>query len=208
MKSILRERRLSSTFSALIAIALGVVLLLWPDLSSRLLCMILGATLLIAGAGYIISYFARRSRLATLQFEIILGIVLAILGLWLLLRPDIFLSLLQFVFGAVLVIHGVIDLQAAFHLQGAGYERWWLALILALLTVVLGAVIILDPFTTLNALLMLIGVALIYDGISDLLLIFRLSRVFRAVAEVVEEATAVPTDCTVADDDGSQPPQP
>ena len=51
MNSILRERRLSSTVSALITIALGVVLLLWPDLTVRLLCMLLGAALLMTGAG-------------------------------------------------------------------------------------------------------------------------------------------------------------
>lgn len=203
MNSILRERRLSSTVSALITIALGVVLLLWPDLSVRLLCMLLGAALLITGVGYIISYFARRSKLSAFQFEIILGIVLAILGLWLILKPDIFISLLQFVFGAVLVIHGIVDLQASFHLQGAGYEKWWVALILSLLTVVLGAVIIFNPFGTMAALLILIGISLIFDGLSDLVLIFRVSRVFRAVSraveEVVEEQTAIPTEFTVED---------
>lgn len=203
MKAILRERRTSSIISALITIALGVVLLVWPDLSVRLLCMLLGAALLITGAGYIISYFARRSKLSAFQFEIILGIVLAILGLWLLLNPDTFITLLQFLFGALLVIHGVVDLQATFHLQGAGYEKWWVALILALLTVVLGAVIIFNPFGSMAALLMLIGAALIFDGLSDLVLIFRLSRVFRAVSEaveeIVEEQTAIPTDFTVTD---------
>ena len=201
MNSILRERKFSSTVSAVICIALGVVLLFWPDLSLRVLCMLLGAALLITGAGYIISYFARRGKLSALQFEIILGVILAILGLWLLLNPATFISLLQFVFGAILVIHGIVDLQAAFHLQGAGYNRWWAALILALLTAVLGVVIILNPFGSMAALTMLIGLSLIFDGASDLALIFRLSRFFKAVDEVITRSAPISTEFTVEDAD-------
>ena len=52
-------------------------------------------------------------------------------------------------------------------------------LALAALTLVLGGVVLFNPFGTMEALTILIGLSLVYDGISDLVLIHRLSRAFR-----------------------------
>ena len=51
--------------------------------------------------------------------------------------------------------------------------------LLAALTLVLGGVVLFNPFGTMEALTILIGLSLVYDGISDLVLIHRLSRAFR-----------------------------
>ena len=57
--------------------------------------------------------------------------------------------------------------------------RWWLDLALSALTLALGALILINPFGTFAALVTLIGLVLIYDGLSDLWIIHRLSRMVR-----------------------------
>ena len=104
---------------------------------------------------------------------------LAALGLWLLSSPASVIVLIQFSFAAVLLFHGVIDLQGAVSLMREGWPRWWIDLALAALTLVLGGVVLFNPFGTMEALTILIGLSLVYDGISDLVLIHRLSRAFR-----------------------------
>ena len=44
---------------------------------------------------------------------------------------------------------------------------------------VLGGVVLLNPFGTMEAMTMLIGASLVYDGASDLYLIYRVSKAFR-----------------------------
>ena len=104
--------------------------------------------------------------------------------------------------------HGVVDLQAAFNIKRGGFEKWWVSLLLAVVTLLLGALIIIDPFAALDALLILIGLVLIFDGLSDLYIIFRISRVFRevkqAAADARQEAGAVETEGTVTDDDSAE----
>ena len=56
---------------------------------------------------------------------------------------------------------------------------WWLDLALSALTLALGALILINPFGTFAALVTLIGLVLIYDGLSDLWIIHRLSRMVR-----------------------------
>ena len=108
-----------------------------------------------------------------------MGLLLAALGLWLLTSPGSVIVLIQFSVAAVLIFHGVIDLQGAVSLARLGISNWWVDLVLAALTVVLGGVVLLNPFGTMEAMTMLIGASLVYDGASDLYLIYRVSKAFR-----------------------------
>lgn len=60
-----------------------------------------------------------------------------------------------------------------------GWERWWMDLLLAGLTLVLGILILLNPFGASGVLMMTIGISLVFDGVSDLVLIHRLTKAFR-----------------------------
>ena len=166
MKTILQEQRRSSVIVALITMVLGAVLVVWPDRSVRLMCTLLGAALLICGLVYILGW-------------LIPGVVLSGLGIWLMTSSDSVIALVQYVFGAVVIFHGVLDVQSSVSLMRQGAARWWLDLALSALTLALGALILINPFGTFAALVTLIGLVLIYDGLSDLWIIHRLSRMVR-----------------------------
>ena len=107
------------------------------------------------------------------------GLILIALGLWLLTSAVSVIVLIQFSFAAVLIFHGIIDLQSAVGLLRLGFPRWWMDLLLSVLTIGLGIVVLLYPFGTMETLTILIGLSLIYDGASDLYLIWRVSRALR-----------------------------
>ena len=90
-------------------------------------------------------------------------------------------QLVQYIFGAVLIFHGVVDLQGALALMGQGYSRWWVDLLLAVLTLALGVLVVVNPFGTFAALMGLVGASLIFDGVTDLVIIWRLSRAFKDI---------------------------
>ena len=105
--------------------------------------------------------------------------VLSGLGIWLMTSSDSVIALVQYVFGAVVIFHGVLDVQSSVSLMRQGAARWWLDLALSALTLALGALILINTFGTFAALVTLIGLVLIYDGLSDLWIIHRLSRMVR-----------------------------
>ena len=179
MKSVLQEQRRSSALVALVTIILGVVLVVWPDRSVSMICAILGGALLLCGLLYVIGWFAGKRRQSKSVFMIIPGVILAGLGVWLMTSSSTGIALIQYVFGAVVLFHGILDLQAALALLTQRMNKWWIDLLLALLTLGLGLLILANPFGTFAALVVLIGIALIYDGVSDLWLIGRLSRSLR-----------------------------
>lgn len=176
MKSILQEQQRSSAMIALVTIVFGVVLVLWPNRSVSVICAMLGGALLISGLLYVIAWFAGKGRAGAPVFMIIPGVVLAGLGVWLMTSSQTVIALIQYVFGAVVIFHGILDLQGAFVLLRQKMPRWWAALLLAAITFGLGLIILINPMDAFSALVAMIGVALVYDGVSDLWLILLLRK--------------------------------
>ena len=178
MRSILREQRRSSMAAAAITVMVGLLLLLWPNRSVNLMCMILGLAVTVTGIIYVLGWFVRRREGAP-AFYVLPGVILIALGLWLFTRPESLVRLIQYIFGAILIFHGVVDLQGAVALIRQSVERWWLDLLLTVLTIALGVIVLINPFGTFAALVMLMGAALIFDGVSDFYLIWRLTRAMK-----------------------------
>lgn len=187
MKSILREQWGSSAFAALVTIAVGLVLVLWPDRSVSLMCSILGGALLTFGILYVVACFVGKGKRAPAIF-LIPGAVLAGLGVWLMISAESVIALIQYVFGAVIIFHGIVDIQASLALVGYRAKKWWLDLLLALATLGLGLLILVNPLGSFGALVSLIGCALVFDGFSDLWLICRLGFASRAANRAALEA--------------------
>lgn len=186
MKAILHQQKMSSILAALVTIALGVLLVWWPDRSMEFLCLLLGVAIFSIGIVYILGWLARRKK-GIPAFFVLPGVILCALGVWLMTSPDSVIILIQYIFGAVLIFHGVIDLQGALALASHRWNRWWMDLLLTALTIGLGVLILLNPFGTFGALVVLIGVALIFDGLSDLWIIWRLGRANRAAIRKADE---------------------
>ena len=154
-------------------ILLGLFLAFWPGQSVSFLCMLLGAAIAVTGIIYFVGWLARRREGVPALF-VLPGVVLFALGASV-------VQLVQYIFGAVLIFHGVVDLQGALALMGQGYSRWWVDLLLAVLTLALGVLVVVNPFGTFAALMGLVGASLIFDGVTDLVIIWRLSRAFKDI---------------------------
>ena len=117
------------------------------------------------------------------QISLIAGIILAVLGGWIILNPQILIMVIPVVMGVIVAVHGVHNLLQALELFKNEYSKWWVALLLGAVTVGLGVLLI---FKAVNTVIMLIGIFLIYDGISDLWIISRVSKTAREIRETVE----------------------
>lgn len=172
----LKRIKANYTVSALICIVLGLVLLIWPGTTTQVVCMVLGAVLFLYGLSQVLAYAFTKEKTIVSQGMLVLGIVFLVIGTWILLKPDMIIKAVPMIVGALIVIHGLHNALQAVELKKNGYEKWWLALIFAVLTVILGVVLICMPFTVVDTVVRLIGIFLIYDGVSD---IWILSRVFK-----------------------------
>lgn len=185
---LLKKLKTNVVVSAALCILLGIVLVAWPDLSIQIVCTAVGAVLLIGGGVRLAVYFTAKDGSVYTQMNLIMGIVLAVVGVWILLQPGKVLAIIPIIVGIVIVLHGINNLQQAVTLCKEKYDKWWVALILGLLTVGFGVLLICRPFEALDTVVMLIGIFLIYDGISDIWIV---SRLYRTAKMLKQEAEAL-----------------
>lgn len=188
MREFLKSIKTNILGSAVLCIILGIVLMVYPDTSLTLVCQAVGVIVLVTGIGFIISHI--RGGLFSLfyKLDLILGLLFLILGVYILMNPWGLLSIIPIVFGVLLIYHGISDLGQAMELRKYEADRWWISIIIAAITIVLGVVIMSNPFGTIDVLMRIIGACLVYDGLSNLLIVGKFSRSIRRFKKFEEEA--------------------
>ncbi len=186
MTEFLKGLKANYTVSAALCILFGLVLLIWPGTTTRIVCMLLGGVLLIYGAFQVVICLMNRERTFLSQGMLILGIVLSVIGLWILLRPDMIIMAVPVIVGVVILIHGVHNVIQAVDLQRENYDKWWLALLLGILTVAFGGILVFNPFAAVEMAVRMIGISLIYDGVSDMWILSRVFKVKKHKEKVID----------------------
>lgn len=182
--------KVNYTASALICVVLGLILLIWPGTTTQIVCMLLGVVLLAYGVLQIGIYLLTKERNIISQGMLLLGIIFSVIGVWILLKPEMIIMAVPVIVGVLIVVHAIHNITQALSLKRDGYERWWVAFVLGIVTAAFGLVLIFKPFSVVDTVVRLIGIFLIYDGLSDMWII---SRVFKAKkdAEKIVDATFV-----------------
>lgn len=185
---LLKKLKTNIVISAALCILLGIVLVVWPALSMQIVCTAIGAVLLVGGGVRLAAYFTAKDGSVYAQMNLITGIILAVVGVWILLQPDKVLAIIPIIVGIVIALHGVNNLQQTVTLCREKYDKWWVALILGLLTVGFGVLLVCRPFEALDTAVKLIGIFLIYDGVSDIWIV---SRIYHTAKVLKQEAEAL-----------------
>lgn len=197
MNGFLKKVKINSLVNAVIYTALGLVLTLWPVTSTSVLCLALGTVLLLCGVIDVILFLVHRDGSLYSGGMLVLGVILAALGMWIIASPQIVAVLVPRVIGALICVHGLGDIGDAAALHRTNSAQWTAALILGLVTLALGAVLIFYSFTVLSTIVRIIGLFLLYDGASDIWITLQVSKAAKQAAKDAEaQASAVDADFT------------
>lgn len=182
MREFFKKLRIAAYISAILTIALGGVLIAWPLEVTGLICRILGVLLAVMGAVYIFGFFVEGRGMLTVTG----GLLFLLLGVWIFITPGAIASLVPIVIGVVLLVHSLRDFQMASEAKQNGSERWMLLFLLALLNCVFGVVCICDSFGVISVAVRILGIALVYDGISNMIIVYHTVQAVRYAAEKIE----------------------
>ena len=168
MKNSLKKIKVNALASAILYTILGAVLLLWPATSAQVLTLALGSVLVLCGLSNILDFLLHRDGSLYSRLRLISGIILTVIGLWLMTQPDLLTVVVPRIMGILICIHGAGDIRSAFVLKRNASPRWGVTLLLATITFALGAMLVLNPFSAFTTVVRIIGLCLLYDGISDI----------------------------------------
>lgn len=167
---------------------LGIVLIAVPDFSVLLLCRIGGLILVLFGLVKIVGYCSKDLYRLAFQYDLAFGILLIALGMVLLLRSGIMVNVICILLGIYILSDALLKIQISIDSKTFGIRQWWLILSAAVITGIIGFLLILRPSESARAIMLLLGIALFTEGLLNLVTILTAVKIIRRQAPVVIEA--------------------
>ena len=169
------------------AIAIGVLLMIWPEAAILYLVIAIGAMFFLPSLFSLVGYFMKGRQLG-MYFPIVsLGSLL--FGLWLMISPAFFVGILMYVLGAVLVFAGIS--QIAHLLSARSYAAvpfgYYVMPVLVLLA---GLVVLVNPFAAVAVPFIILGVSSTVYGITELINLYKFRK---------KEEKVMPTEVVIED---------
>ena len=165
----MRRFNFKAVLGSLLMLVGGIFLLVKPGETLEMIVKIVGVVLLIVGAIGVLQYFIKKGRDRSLP-RLLISAVELIGGFVCLANPGYIVSVYYIAAGLIILLNGVNNLTLALDLKALGFRQSTLVMILAILAMIAGVVIILNPFAAAATMLRVIGVLLAYDGIVGLML--------------------------------------
>ena len=179
------KRNLIGTFiiASIAYIVLGVFMVAKSQEVADGINVVFGIAMLIYGVINVIAFFLNKDDEENLFLELALGVVAVGLGIFALVAQDFMMKILFYTIGAVLIVDSVVNIKRAFNIKSMGYPRWNYFLIVSLVGLLLGILCILFYKFWGKAIVIFIGISLVYEGLSSLIIIFLDSRMRKKVTK-------------------------
>ena len=151
--------------TALITVITGIILLLVPELSGKVLGMIVGIIFLIEGINSIYKYFHREGA-KLYNLNLVFGVIYAVLGVVIILVPSSVVEFITICLGIYMIVNVASKVNYALWLKRGNEDSWLITLATGILVAIVGILVIFNPFASLT-LTKLAGAFLIITGILD-----------------------------------------
>ena len=164
----LRLAKIGYIVLSLLICALGVWLMAVPGFSVKLVCWIGGGLIIAFGCIRIVGYFSKDLYRLAFQYDLAFGILMIVLGLILILRTDAMVHVLCVLLGLSALADALLKIQIAIDSRSFGIPKWWLILLTAVFTGVIGSLLLLRPKAGAEVIMTLIGLSFLGEGLLNL----------------------------------------
>lgn len=153
--------------SAVISIALGLVLVIWPKHVLDYTVKLIGVVFCIIGAISLVASI-RENRNRSTGLVSVTGVGSILLGLLLWFMSNSLTNLLMYLLGFILLFIGIA--QIALFLSTRRYGKLpWISYIFPVVVLIVGFLILAYPFEAKETIIMIFGYTLIFYGITDVI---------------------------------------
>ncbi len=162
-----------------IMIALGLVLVIYPEISLQLLGIVCGALFIVFGAIRLVGFFSKDLYRLAFQYDLVFGIFMVVLGIIMLVNPGTLTGFICVALGLSALIDGLFRVQMSVEAKRFGIGTWWLVCVCGVLSAVAGVVVMVRPAESASVLMTLIGISLMLEGVLNLITVIVAVRIIR-----------------------------
>lgn len=156
---------------ALISLIFGIIILVWPEATTKVIILLFGLYVLISGMVHVAEAGVSIYRKERWGRSMVLGLLGFLIGIVVLSRPGLALGALVFLIGVFLVVYGFMELYAAFELEASTGLRVLYG-ISGLVGIGVGVIFILNLELGAWTVILLIGIYSLFVGILGVILAF------------------------------------
>lgn len=154
-------------------IIIGIMLLVEPVKFTKALIIVFGIILVIIGIIFLIRYFSdKKNNLNPSAAAIVLSIISIVIGLVIVIFPEAIMGLfpvIAVIYGIFLIISGIYKFVVYAEIKKTGVPASALYIVSGILSLILGIIIVIHPFTAVGVLWTFTGIALIVGGVVDII---------------------------------------
>ena len=181
----------ASIASTLVMLLFGILLFIFPETVIKSVAIAMGVIFIMIGVIPIINYFRFRATGFTTTFSFLLGIFCIVAGLILLMNENILGTIIPILTGVWMIINSINRISISMDLRDDKIPFWVITFIYAILTLVTGVLLILDPVNGGKLVTKTIGIIIcVYSTLDviDLILIrIKAKKVVKEVKKIIEE---------------------
>lgn len=163
MKDMLKKTTSKNIITSIIIFVFGIFIFLKPDTTVKTVSFLLGIILLLTGLNSIVSAFQKQD---ANQLNIAIGIIVIVASFVLFFNPTVIASIIPLLIGIYMIFSAALKLQYLYSLKSLT-KNWDISIvIITIITLILGVLLIFNPFKGAIAVTKLIGIFLIiYAGL-------------------------------------------
>ena len=189
MKRQLEFNMSTASLGAIIFYAVcGLLLLLLPTQALAIANYAIAALFGIAGIYNVFRYVKGRGVIGTFGFTLALGLVLLCFSVLMFCYPTFLSTILPKIWGISLLIGGFGKIQASADLQRIHERRWWIMLIGAAFSFVLGIMCLANPIYIAETIFVFIGACLLAEAVLDLVSLLLIRAELKKYKKEMEQA--------------------
>ncbi len=152
---------------SVISLLIGIIMVIYPEKTISVICYGIAAAVVIYGIIDIISYFTAKSYDGAFSLTLIKGVVAAVIGIIIFIRPRYLITFIPIVMGVLLIIDGINSVQKSVYLKNNNVYFWHISMIESIITFALGIFVLIKPLTVDKAIIICLGIAFIWYGVSS-----------------------------------------
>lgn len=175
MNLFLTRYKTAAMLTSLGCVVMGLLMLIFPSFSVKLVCYLAGIALVLAGVAGIALFLLGR---IAFQPGLKLGLSIggALVGLFFIIKAGWIVSFLQVLLAVMVIVNGALAVYESLFFKKMYMRFWWMAFAYGLLAVAAGIVALCNPFATAVVLTRVTGIMLLISSLADVLILYRVRR--------------------------------
>ncbi|MDN3480531.1 DUF308 domain-containing protein [Arthrobacter sp. APC 3897] len=161
-RKVVRSIRSGMIITGVLSVVLGALVLFWPEATLDVVAVLFGLYFLVSGAVRVVTGLVTPLGGGLRVLNILIGLLLFIVGVAAIRNPLASLTVLALFIGIAWIVEGIMSLTEV----ESGGSRWY-AITYGIISIIAGVVVLFLPVSSLAALVVFGGIALIVLGIVE-----------------------------------------